>query len=638
VSTPDPAGVYRQEAADLLEQLEHDLLSLERQPANMEIIDSVFRALHTIKGSGAMYGFDRVAAFTHRLETAFDAVRKGQFVPTPPLIAVTLEARDHIRRLIEEPEATDEAAGAAILARLDAVPSGDAVPEASGATTWRLHIRLPLDAMANGTNPLLLLDELRALGPCEVVAETDAIPSLDLLQPSDCHVRWRVTLTTEAPRSTIEQVFLFVIDDMQLDIEAVGPAAPPPAGAALPPGLLPDIARGDSRVAENNIRVPAERLDELMDRVGELVITQSRLKQVASTGNDPQVKAIAEEIERLVLELRDTTMGVRMVPILQLFGRFRRLVRDLAIEVGKQIELVTIGEDTELDKTMIERLNDPLVHLVRNAVDHGLEKPEVRTANGKPATGRVTLAARHAGHEVLISVRDDGRGLDYGRIRARAEDHGLIQPNTKMPDAELVQLLFHPGFSTAAQVTNLSGRGVGLDVVKRTIEQLRGTIDVGTDGAGTIFTMRLPLTLAIIDGLLVRVGSGRYVIPLSMVEECVELETADDERSHGRSFLNLRGTLVPYIRLRTMFGTAAPADRYQKVVIVSSGELRVGLVVDQVIGDHQTVIKSLSRLHAGIGTFSGATILGDGTVALILEIGHLVEAGQMREKQLQAVT
>jgi two-component system chemotaxis sensor kinase CheA len=637
VTQPDPAELYRHEAADLLEKLEHDLLSLEQSPNDHDLVDSVFRALHTIKGSGAMYGFDRVAAFTHRLETAFDAVRKGQSRPTADLIAVTLAARDHIRRLINEPGFVGDEAGAAILARLDAIPAARPAEEHAESKHWKLRIAFPLDTMVNGTNPLLLLDELRTLGECEIIADPRGVPSLADLNPTNCHIIWNVSLTTTASRETIEQIFLFVRDEMKLEITGADHPVDPPKKATKSQSQAAESSRGESRAAERNIRVPAERLDELMDRVGELVILQSRLKQLASTGNDPHVKAIAEDIERLVLELRDTTMGVRMVPIVQLFGRFRRQVRDIAVEIGKEIEVVTIGEDTELDKTMIERLNDPLVHLVRNAVDHGIELPAARVAKGKSAMGRVTLAARHAGHEVLISVHDDGRGLDYERIRMRAEENGLVNPGSKIPENDLVQLLFHPGFSTAKEVTNLSGRGVGLDVVKRTIEQLRGSIDVSSDGVGTLFTMRLPLTLAIIDGLLVRVGTGRYVIPLSAVEECVELDSEEDRRSSGRSFLNIRDQLVPYIRLRDLFRPKAPADKYQKVVIVSAGDLRVGLVVDQVIGDHQTVIKSLSRLHAGIGTFSGATILGDGSVALILEIGHLVEAGQVREERIQAV-
>jgi two-component system chemotaxis sensor kinase CheA len=286
---------------------------------------------------------------------------------------------------------------------------------------------------------------------------------------------------------------------------------------------------------------------------------------------------------------------------------------------------------------MIERLADPLVHLIRNAVDHGLEDPETRKGGGKQESGRLRLIARHSGAEVLVTVSDDGSGLDRERIRSKAEEQGLLAPGTPLADAELYQFLFHPGFSTAREISAVSGRGVGMDVVKRTIESMRGAIDIATTpGQGTQITLRLPLTLAIIEGLLVRIGNGRYAIPLSAIEECVELSAEDDTRSQGRNFLNIRGDLVPFLRLRELFDTDTAPDPYQKVVIVSSGDLRVGLVVDQIIGSHQTVIKSLSKLHADVETFSGATILGDGTVALILDIGHLVEFGQSREEKLKA--
>jgi two-component system chemotaxis sensor kinase CheA len=502
-----------------------------------------------------------------------------------------------------------------------------------------VRFRLAQDAMATGTNPLLLLDELRSLGQAEVTANARDVPRLAEIDPAGCYLHWDVTLRTDLPRSAVEDVFIFVMDDMTLDIEplaaepgpaiAAGPAAPEPR-----PGSVPQISQFASTV-----RVPAERLDELMDRVGELVIAQSRLKQIAAASLDPAVKSVAEEIERLALELRDTTMGVRMLPIGQLFGRFRRLIHDLARDLGKQIELVTVGEETELDKTVIERLADPLVHLLRNAVDHGLEDPAGRAAAGKPPQGKITLSARHVGAEVRVSIADDGRGLDKDRIRARAEANGLTAQGARLTDSELYQLIFQPGFSTAQTVTSLSGRGVGMDVVKRTVDALRGSIDIAsTQGLGSEMTLRLPLTLAIIDGLLVRVGRGRYVIPLSAVEECVELSMEEDARSRGRSFLNIRGDLVPFLRLRELFNAPQPPDRYQKVVIVSAGELRVGLVVDQVIGDHQTVIESLSKLHAEVGIFSGATILGDGTVALILDIGHLVDHGQSQEARLKAAS
>jgi two-component system chemotaxis sensor kinase CheA len=326
-----------------------------------------------------------------------------------------------------------------------------------------------------------------------------------------------------------------------------------------------------------------------------------------------------------------------MLPIGSLFGRFRRLVHDLSHDLNKEIKLITEGEETELDKTMIERLADPLIHVIRNAADHGLEDSEARRAAGKPALGKIRLVARHAGAEVLISVSDDGKGLDSARIRAKAEEAGLAIPGAALSDPELHQFLFHPGFSTAHEVSAVSGRGVGLDVVRRAIEGMRGTIDVASEpGKGSSFTLRLPLTLAIIEGLLVRVADTRYVVPLTAVEECVELSAAADARSKGRSFLNVRGELVPFLRLRELFAETGEPDPYQKVVIVANADVRVGLVVDQIIGSHQTVIKSLSKLHADAPSFSGATILGDGAVALILDVPHLIAAGQLREARLKS--
>jgi two-component system, chemotaxis family, sensor kinase CheA len=457
-----------------------------------------------------------------------------------------------------------------------------------------------------------------------------------------------VRLTTERPRSAIEDVFIFVIDEMTLEIEEVTNAAPEAAaesgGNVTPlraaaespaePGKKPDARAQHSG---ETVRVPAERLDELMDRVGELVIAQSRLTQVAASSSDANLHSVAEELERLASGLRDAMMFVRMVPISQLFGRFRRLIHDLGRELGKNIEFCTEGETTELDKTVIERLADPLIHLLRNAADHGLETPEERRAAHKPETGRVLLSAQQVGAEVVISVSDDGHGIDRERVRAKAEENGLIAHGATLSDSEVYQLIFAPGLSTANSVSNVSGRGVGMDVVKRTIEGLRGSIDISSSfGQGTRIDLRIPLTLAIIDGLLVRVGTGRYVIPLSSVEECVELTREQDLRSTGRSFLTLRDMLVPFIRLREMFLTGTDPDPYQKVVVVSTGTDRVGLAVDQILGHHQTVIKPLSRFHADVGTFSGATILGDGGVALILDVAHLVAAGQQLEDRLRA--
>ncbi|WP_063692295.1 chemotaxis protein CheA [Bradyrhizobium stylosanthis] len=689
----DPTEVFRQEANELFEVLEGALLDLGQRPDDRELVDSAFRALHTIKGSGAMFGFDKVASFTHEFETAFDRVRKGEIKPTQELISVALAAKDYIRALIEDPQSTDDIIGEAILDDLRRFVSSDQpaapleaiaevpppAPADSKQAGWHLYLEFESHILRNGSNPLDLLEDLCKLGPCFVVPVTDGIPFLDEMEPEDCYLKWDVKLHAACGKDAIDDVFMFVSDEMKLtlspleQVEAPAPmplfqlldeepapeteipapvleavaapvAAQPVAKAEskseskpepkheAKPEPKPEAKRDERGIA--TVRVQAERLDELMDRVGELVIAQARLSQLAASGSDLSIKIIAEEIERLASSLRDTTMGARMVPIGSLFGRFRRLVHDLSRDLSKPVEFVTSGEDTELDKTMIECLADPLVHLIRNAIDHGIEDTATRAANGKTEQGRIELAAVHSGAQVLVTVKDNGGGLNTARIRAKAEEQGLIAAGAVLSDHEIHQFLFHPGFSTAQTISALSGRGVGMDVVKRTIENMRGSIDLTTrPGQGTTVTLRLPLTLAIIEGLLIRVGEGRYIIPLSAVEECVEL-TAEDERSRGRNFLNVRGNLVPFLRLRQLLTASGSPDKHQKTIIISTGETRVGLVADQIIGNHQTVIKSLSKLHSDVTIFSGATILGDGTAALILDVAQLVTLAQSKvEKQ-----
>lgn len=683
MSAMDPTEIFRQEASELFEVLEGALLDLGQRPDDRELVDSAFRALHTIKGSGAMFGFDKVASFTHEFETAFDRVRKGEIKPTQELISVALAAKDYIRALIEDPQSTDDVIGEAILDDLKRFVSFDqpaaaiieiaeAPPLAPGGSKqagWHLHLEFESHILRNGSNPLDLLEDLCKLGPCFVVPITDGVPFLDEMEPEDCYLKWDVKLHAACNKDAIDDVFMFVQDEMKLTLSPLDHAeAPPPAplfqllddepataemaapvaeavaeqpvAKAEPQSeAKPEIkreaapARRDDAKQERGIatvRVQAERLDELMDRVGELVIAQARLTQLAASGSDLSIKMIAEEIERLASSLRDTTMGARMVPIGSLFGRFRRLVHDLSRDLSKPVEFVTSGEDTELDKTMIECLADPLVHLIRNAIDHGIEDTATRAANGKTEQGRIELAAVHSGAQVLVTVKDNGGGLNTARIRAKAEEQGLIAAGAVLTDHEIHQFLFHPGFSTAQTISALSGRGVGMDVVKRTIENMRGSIDLSTrPGQGTTVTLRLPLTLAIIEGLLIRVGEGRYIIPLPAVEECVEL-TAEDERSRGRNFLNVRGNLVPFLRLRDILSVEGTPDQHQKTIIISTGETQVGLVADQIIGNHQTVIKSLSKLHSDVTIFSGATILGDGTAALILDVAQLVALAQSK--------
>lgn len=677
MSELDPIEAFRTEAAELLDGIEQALLDLSEHLESRDLIDTVFRGMHTLKGSGAMFGFDALAGFTHHCETAFDRVRKGTVPATAELVAVTLSAMDHMRALVGHPSDDRETDSAAILARLHealgehsdqtstaADPDQRVAGSSSDAETasggWHVRFRLAPEAMANGTNPLLLLDELRELGATNLVPDFGRIPPLDELDPTQCLTGWAMELPASTTREAIEDVFIFVMDDMELMIEPrdgtdAASVSAEPGLAEVATNLPVEIIAAkepakpgeppSNRVARNSsesVRVPADRLDLLMDRVGELVIVQSRLAQLAANGvsgpvGELALRSISEEVERLANELRDTMMVLRMVPIASLFGRFRRLVHDLARETGKSIDLATEGESTEIDKTVSERLADPIVHLIRNACDHGLEPEAERLAAGKSPAGHIRLSAEQAGGEVLITITDDGRGINRDRVRAKAEANGLIKPGQVLSDSELLQMIFQPGFSTAAQVTNLSGRGVGMDVVKRTIEGLRGHIDMtSTPGKGSVITLRIPLTLAIIEGLLVRVGGGNYVIPLSAVEECLELNLEDDIRSRGRSMIQLRERLVPFLRLRELFATGTRPDPYQKIVVVGTGGERVGLVVDQIIGSHQTVIKSMPSLHRAIPSFSGATILGDGGVALILDVVQLVALGQSREEQIRA--
>ena len=652
----DPVETFRVEANDLLEQLEQGLLDLGQSPERSSLVDQVFRALHTIKGSGAMFGFIEVANFVHGFETAFDKVRKGEASVSDDLIKVCLNAKDHIAGLIADPQKF-LSAGAGLVAQLQAIVANggelaventpavqlsSATSDSSQAQQWNITFYLPPDSLLHGTNPILLLEEISALGPAEITVLADRIPSIEEIDPEKCHLGWHVLLTHPDPRSALEDVFLFLLDTMELTCEPLFPEVSTTENALAKPAQIVDsqetalsspvperVEMASNDRSGGSLRVPAERLDELMDRVGELVIAQARLTQIAAASADANLKSVAEELERLSSGLRDTTMGIRMVPIGSLMSRFRRLVHDLSSELSKDIEFVTSGEETELDKTMIERLGDPLVHLIRNAVDHGLETPEDRTRKGKPAQGTVRLEAVYAGTEVSISVIDDGAGLDASRIRKKALEKGLIAAEARLSDHELFQLIFAAGFSTAKEVTSLSGRGVGMDVVKKAIEGLRGKIELHSNaGEGTTVTLRLPLTLAIIEGMLVRVGDGRYSIPLSAVEECVELPANAMTASRGRNFLDIRGNLVPFISLRNVFDLDVTTELHQKVVIVGSHDSRVGLVVDQIIGNTQTVIKQLSKLHSEITHFSGATILGDGTVALILDTVRLVESVQ----------
>jgi two-component system chemotaxis sensor kinase CheA len=671
---------YREEAAELLVELEGSLLELEDRPGDAELVGRVFRALHTIKGSGAMFGFDAIAAFTHELETVFDGVRTGRIAATPALVGATLAARDHIQALLRVPESEAErlrSQGDQVLERLrQAVPEGaqpqpvegahpqppngpalsDSVPASTpggDVCTYRIHFDPHSDILLTGTNPLMLLNELRGLGDLSLVAHGNRIPALDGFDPERCYTSWDAVLTTGAGENAIRDVFIFVEDRAELSIARIEGADRPEAlrlgeilvqaGAVAPERVEAAVleqkhmaALREKRSAPEaaaSLRVPAAKLDSLVNVVGELVTVQARLSGYALASGDSEVAFISEEVERLTELLRETSMSLRMLPVGETFNRFRRLVRDLSAELGKRAELTTSGNDTELDKTVIEQLSDPLVHLIRNAVDHGIEAPERRAALGKPPVARIQLSASHAGAFVLIRVSDDGAGLNREAIRARAIERGFIRPDAVLTEQQIDALILAPGFSTASSVSEVSGRGVGMDVVQRNLEAMRGSLSMAsTTGKGTVVTLRIPLTLAIIDGLLVEAGDARFVVPLAHVSGCMELSRGEAQ-SGRQSLIGLRGELVPYISLRERFGISGHPPPIQQVIVAETHEGQYGFVVDRVIGDHHTVIKKLGRLFRDIDEVSGATILGDGSVALLLDVERLAAAAIREQAQ-----
>ncbi len=655
-------AAFREEAAELVRELEVAALELEERPGDSELVGRVFRALHTIKGSGAMFGFTELAAFTHRVETVFDAVRDGRVPVTPDLTGVTLAARDHIQALLaaSAQEAHElQGAGESILERLNRVAPGSGsgpVPAAAAAGgpaaaksgTWRIRFEPAPDILLTGANPLLLLRELSELGDCSLIAHLDRIPDLEEYDPERCYTYWDAVLTTAAGEDAIRDVFIFVDDRAQVVIQAI--AAEPTAGTPVPrvgellvnagatsrdhvqAALLTQQHLGAMREtrqkveAESTLRVPAAKLDGLVNIVGELVTMQARLSAYSRESGDAGITFIAEEVERLTETLRESAMSMRMLPIGETFARFKRLVRDLSSDLGKHVELVIEGAATELDKSVIEILVDPLVHLIRNAVDHGIEDAGRRQAAGKPPTGRLLLSASYEGAFVSIQVADDGAGLDHEAIRARAIERGLIAPDAVLGEQQIAQLILKPGFSTAATVSEVSGRGVGTDVVQRSVEALRGTLSLNSvRGQGTTVTLRIPLTLAIIDGLLVEVGGDCFVVPLSNVSSCLEL-THRRESSACQSLVTVRDQLVPYVVLRERFAIAGEAPATEQVIIAETRLGPCGLVVDRVLGDHHTVVKKLGSLYRHVEEVSGATILGNGKVALILNVDKLAAA------------
>ena len=666
---------FLEEAEEHLTAMEASLLELEEHGITDVIINTVFRAMHTIKGSAGMVGLDHVSYFTHHVESFLDALRSGQISYEDEMVSVLIEARDHIDRLIhshigDELMAISEQLIAKVKPWYHAeLPQSETSPSAESEALsngyWQLSLKPHADTFTDGFDVLPIIRELKELGDC-VISTSFKVPTESQFTPTQCYVGFTVLLDGNIDQGLIMSAFMFVEDDWHIECEyrsldedcrlgdilvTMGAtdsdtletvlAAKPKAGElltkqgvvsqldvnkALEQQSFVEAKQSQNTKKQANVKVAAEKLDKLLDLVGELVIVQSAVNQHAETNNDTVLTNIGEELSRLTTEIRDTTFGIRMLPVGSTFGRYRRLIRDLSQSLDKKVQLVTKGADTEVDKMVLESLNDPLIHLLRNSMDHGIETPQVRLEDGKEETGTIHLEASHRNGKVSILIKDDGAGLNTQRIKEKAISNGLISAEQKLSDHDINQLIFAPGFSTANAVSDVSGRGVGMDVVKTSIENMQGTIQLHSEpGNGTTTEILLPLTLAIIDGLMVQVANDIFIIPLSSIEECIEVNQQESRREDGALLVKTRGELVPAISVRNHFSLDGALAAYPQCVIVNSTENRFGIIVDSVIGQHQTVIKSLGKLYHNIRGLMGSTILGNGEVAMIIDAAQLFE-------------
>jgi two-component system chemotaxis sensor kinase CheA len=666
----DALQTFMAEAKGLLEEMELGLLSLEQLPDDKEAINAVFRAAHTIKGSAGLFGLDDIVGFTHHAETLLDRIRDGDIQLNSELVGLFLRCRDHLDNLLslvdqghsadDEMQATASALIEQLRAALGESEFGDTdiepatmAMDVSNTDKWLIKVQFGLDTYRNGMDPTSFVQYLQTLGQLRLTSHFQLPEDPTNFDPESCYIGLELEFCGASSEQELYSVFEFVREDCQLSITAISPSDQLPdnnqfpnsdgsanSGLDLNSAGLAESAKSagedgglpsgnENRQIKTNgsnlIRVHADKLDALINLVGELVTTSAGVSLLAGRHHDAALIEATSDTARLVEDIRESAMRLRMVEIGETFNRFRRVVRDVAKELGKEISLKISGGDTELDKSVVEQIGDPLTHLIRNAIDHGIETPEVRRASGKPECGTLKLHAYHESGGIIIEVADDGAGLNSEKIRAKAVQKGLISADASLSEMAIAQLIFEPGFSTSEKISNISGRGVGMDVVKRNIEALRGTITIDSEaGVGTTFRIRLPLTLAIIDGFLLGVGDANYVLPLELVQECVELPKQAPSET-GRSYINLRGEVLPLLRVRDYFGIGGNSARRENVLVVRLGHRKIGLVVDELKGELQTVIKPLGPLFEQLKGVSGSTILGSGDVALMLDVGALLD-------------
>lgn len=650
-------NTYITECLELLEDMEHRLLALNPSQPDNEALHAIFRCAHSIKGGAGAFGLNAIARFTHVMESLLDELRENRISVTPAIVDALLKSADVSRAMVcmaQQSQEVPEGYGTEVEETLSTLlGASETAPSATPHTgceatppgvhqTWHIAFTPKPGLFLTGNDPLLIFRELSGLGECTVTTLTDALPPLARLDPEQCHLKWHITLVSDCEEPAIRSAFEFIDDMCDLTIEAqrVAPVTSQPAdtetspaqsapGHGTPQSAQTAAGRSD-QPASASIRVDLEKIDRLMNLVGEIVITQAMLEsQIQRLPHDvaTHVQSGTEALGHHTRELQEAVMAVRMQPVRSIFSRLPRLVRDLAGQLGKEIAIVLQGEQTEVDKTIIEQLSDPLTHLIRNAADHGVETPDVRTAKGKPREGTITVSAGHRGGRIVIMIEDDGAGINRARVLAKAQERGLVAPDAALSDEAIDQLIFLPGFSTAEQVSSVSGRGVGMDVVKRNIEAIGGDICIeARPEGGTRFVMSLPLTLAILDGMIVRAGTEHYIIPITSIMETLR---PNPEQVHplpdGTELMDMRGQYLPLVRLHRVFGIEGdePPLGTALVVVVESGRDTLGLVVDELIGQQQVVIKSLEANSRNIPGISGATILGDGRVSLILEVSDL---------------
>lgn len=635
-------GAFFDESFEALDLMESNLLSLTRGSPEPDSINAVFRVAHSIKGGSATFGFSEIASFTHSLETLLDELRSSRMLVTQAICDLLLKSVDVMRAMLR---------AAAAKRPIDMQSVTDlqfdierVILHISSSVEWLVCVRPGPEFFYRGADPARIFRELRSLGSLTVTAQLDGLPTFQDINPCRCYLSWSLTLVSNAAEAAIREVLEWLNGDCEFTLTAVNsvPVSRPIAEPSVP---VPAMARTATEAAQftappdaGSIRVGVGKIDELINTVGELVITHAMLSQISNSVTGPAADGLRsgmQQLERNMRQLQESVMRVRMLPISSVFGRFPRIVRDLAQRLDKQVELKIAGETTELDKTVLERIGDPLLHLVRNGIDHGIESPAARQAAGKSAVGTINLAASHRGGSILIEVADDGGGLDAERIVAKAHTLGLADPSRRLSPEEIQELIFTPGFTTAAVTTEVSGRGVGMDVVRSNVMDLGGRIEVHSErGRGARFVITLPLTLAIVDGLSVAVGDQTYILPMMSTIESLRLGPSQVTAiADGREIFSFRNEYLPIVRLYKFFGLNPRAHSLHEglVVVVEGAGRRAGLFVDELLGQQQVVIKSLETHYGRITGISAATILGDGSVALILDVADLIRSVARRE-------